>query len=223
VLRAGTHVVTLPDAVTDRMAVTANCALATMVHAVEKLRGDEQTVWIQGGGLLGLFGAALLRDRGVPRVIVTEPDSRRRAVAGRLGALVMPVEAFLDRRDLADGGCDAVIEVAGDPEVVASGTKALRPGGVYVWVGMVHPATTLGALSGEQVVRRCMRVQGVYNYAPRHLERAIEFLARCGAGFPFDEVVSPALPLKRLNEAFALALERRWARVSIDCSDPDFS
>lgn len=221
VLRGGTHVVKLPDAVSDRMAVSANCALSTMVHAVEKLRGDERTVWIQGGGLLGLFGAALLRDRGVARVVVTEPDARRRAVVARLGVEVMSAEDFLSRRDLAEGGCDAVIEVVGDPAVVATGTKALRPGGVYLWVGMVHPATALGAFTGEQIVRRCVRVQGIYNYAPRHLDEAIAFLERRGAEFPFDDVISPPLPLARLNEAFALALEWRWPRVSIDCSSPD--
>lgn len=223
VLRAGTHVVKLPDSVTDRMAVAANCALATMVHAVEKLPHDRQTVWIQGGGLLGLFGAALLRDRGAARVIVTEPDPRRRQVAARVGALAMPTEEFLARREFSEGGCDAVIEVAGDPAVVVPGTRALRPGGTYVWAGMVHPATSLAGLTGEQVVRRCVRVQGVYNYAPPHLDRAIDFLARCGADFPFDDVISPPLPLTRLNEAFALALERRWARVSINCLDPDLS
>lgn len=220
VLRGGTHVVKLPDAVTDRMAVAANCALATMVHAVEKLRGDERTVWIQGGGLLGLFGAALLQDRGVSRIVVTEPDPRRRAVAAGLGVTAMTVEEFLARRDLAEGGCDAVIELAGDPSVVVSGTTALRPGGVYLWAGMVHPNTSLAGLTGEQVVRRCMRVQGIYNYAPRHLDGAIEFLTRRGAIFPFDEVISPPLPLARLNEAFALALEWRWLRVSIDCTHP---
>ncbi len=221
-LRAGTHVVKLPDAVSDRMAVAANCALATMVHAVEKLRGNERTVWIQGGGLLGLFGAALLQDRGVSRIVVTEPDERRRAVAAKLGVMVMSAEELLARRDLAEGGCDAVIEVAGDPGVVVTGTKALRPGGVYLWAGMVHPATALGDFTGEQVVRRCVRVQGIYNYAPQHLDGAIDFLARRGAAFPFDDVISPPLPLAQLNEAFALALERRWARVSIDCSHPDF-
>ncbi len=220
VLRGGTHVVKLPEAVTDRMAVAANCALATMVHAVEKLRGDERTVWIQGGGLLGLFGAALLQDRGVPRIIVTEPDPRRRALAAELGVTAMPVEEFLARPDLAEGGCDAVIELAGDPSVVVSGTTALRPGGIYLWVGMVHPNTSLAGLTGEQIVRRCTRVQGIYNYAPRHLDRAIEFLTRRGAAFPFDAVISPPLPLARLNEAFALALEWRWLRVSIDCASP---
>lgn len=219
-IRPGTHVVKLPDQVSDRMAVSANCALSTMVHAVERLLGGEKTVWIQGGGLLGLFGAALLKDRGVPRVIVTEPNPDRRAIVTRLGVEAMSTEEFAAQPKLSAGGCDAVIEVAGDSSVVGPGVNALRPGGAYLWVGMVHPATPLSSLTGEQVVRRCMRVGGVYNYAPRHLDGAIDFLARRGADFPFDEVISPSLPLSQLNDAFTLAFERRWARVSVDCTQP---
>lgn len=219
-LRPGTHVVKLPEHVTDRMAVTANCALATMVNAIESLPGGEQTVWIQGGGLLGLFGAALLRDRGVPTVVLTEPDKTRRATAARIGVEAISAESFVTRPELADQGCDAVIEVAGDPEVISSGAVALRPGGTYLWVGMVHPNTSLTGLTGEQVVRRCMRVKGIYNYAPHHLDGAIDFLARCGDTFPWDEVISPSLPLNELNAAFTLALQRSWSRVSVDCTTP---
>ncbi|MCC5022400.1 MAG: zinc-binding dehydrogenase [Candidatus Synoicihabitans palmerolidicus] len=167
-----------------------------------------------------MFGAALLRDRGVPHVILTEPDEARRATAARLGADVISTADFAQHPSLADGGCDAVIEVAGDPRVVVPGANALRPGGPYLWVGMVHPDTSLASLTGEQVVRRCMRVTGVYNYAPHHLDEAINLLARCGDSFPWDDVISPALPLAQLNKAFALALERRWARVSVDCTQP---
>lgn len=211
VLRKGTHVVKLPDMVTDRMAVTANCALATMVHAIDLLPTRLERVWIQGAGLLGLFGAALLRQRGsVP--YVSDPDARRLALVGKVGAIPLPMEDTCKLSNL-----DAVIEVAGVADLVPQGVRALRPQGLYLLVGQVHPDTHL-TVTGEQIVRRCLSIQGAYNYSPWHLDTAIAFLEKICRTFPFDEVISPAIPLRDINDALELAKGRQWARVSIDCS-----
>ena len=37
--------------------------------------------------------------------------------------------------------------------------KFLRPGGVYVFVGMVHPDSKLD-VTGEQIIRKCITVRG---------------------------------------------------------------
>ena len=65
VLRPGTHIARVPDKVPDSIAAPANCALATMVHAVEHLPEGLSSVLIQGGGLLGLC-AGLGLAKGLP-------------------------------------------------------------------------------------------------------------------------------------------------------------
>src|ERR1700722_2168203 len=75
VLRAGTTLLELPDAVTDEMAASANCALATMVAATEPLATGGDIAVIQGAGLLGLFGCALLKAKGWQRVVVVDTNS----------------------------------------------------------------------------------------------------------------------------------------------------
>jgi hypothetical protein len=57
-----------------------------------------------------------------------------------------------------------------------------------------------------------------HNYQPRHLEAAIAFLSLHRETFPWETLVSPPMPLQRLEEAFALAESGRWARVAIDPS-----
>ena len=109
---------------------------------------------------------------------------------------------------------DLVIEVTGSSAVIPEGVKALRPGGHYVWAGMVHPETKLD-LTGEAVLRKCLTVRGAHNYAPEHLVTGLDFLAQNHTKLPFEKLVSPPMPLERLNDAFTLTRERQWQRVSV--------
>lgn len=211
VLRAGTVVVPVPDSVSDRLAAPANCALATMVAATEPLAQGGETALIQGAGLLGIYGAVLLRELGWKRVLVTDPTPGRRVLAGRFGAEVFaPDELALSPSAVAD----AVIEVAGTAAVIPQGLRLLRPGGHYAFVGMVHPDTRLD-LTGETVVRKCLTLRGTHNYAPRHLQAAVDFLAAHAAEHPWADLVADPLPLARLGEAMQLARSGRWARVGV--------
>jgi threonine dehydrogenase-like Zn-dependent dehydrogenase len=114
--------------------------------------------------------------------------------------------------DLAAKSVDVVIEAAGVPEIVGEGLRLLRPGGHYLFAGMVHPESAL-TITGEQIIRGCVTVRGFHNYAPRHLDRAVAFLET--SALPWASLVSPPLPLSCLEEGFALAATRRWARVAI--------
>ena len=110
-------------------------------------------------------------------------------------------------------GADLVIEVAGSPGLVAEGMKLLRPGGHYLLAGLVHPDSALN-LTGESIIRDCVTLRGVHNYAPRHLDAAVAFLEQ-NPSLPWDTIVSPPVPLANFEEAFALAGTRRWLRVAV--------
>ncbi len=211
VLRTGTHLVRVPDSLSDAVAAPANCALATMVAATESLPRPCRLAVVQGAGLLGLYGCALLRAKGVPRVIVVDTEFKRLEWVAEFGgepALGTATE------HIRPGEADAVFEVAGTPAVVTEGVQLLRSGGFYAFVGMVHPESALN-ITGEAVIRRCLTIRGFHNYAPRHLDAAIAFLSQQKETHPWAELVSPPRPLARLNEAFAEAESRRWHRVSV--------
>jgi putative phosphonate catabolism associated alcohol dehydrogenase len=206
VLREGTHLVELPDRIPDAVAAPANCSLATMANITENLPIHCRTAVVQGAGLLGLHGCALLREAGVARVIVVDTDPARLARAAAFGG-----EAA-SSTELSSQLADVVIEVAGDPPLLGEGLRLLRPGGHDLMAGMVHPESALD-LKGESVIRGCVTIQGFHNYAPRHLEKAVSFLA--GSTLPWASLVSPPVPLTRLDEAFALAAGRQWVRVAV--------
>ena len=43
--------------------------------------------------------------------------------------------------------------------VVNDGFRLLKPGGLYLFLGMVHPHSKLN-ITGEQIIRKCLTIQG---------------------------------------------------------------
>lgn len=209
VLRSGTQLVSIPDEVDNRAATPANCALATMIAATETLPNPCKKVVIQGAGMLGLYGAALLKSRGVAEVLIVDPVESRLELVSRFRGEPLPTHAL----PAHDGTVDLVIEAAGVPSVFPEGLKLLRPGGHYVLVGMVHSESDL-RVTGESLIRGCVTVRGVHNYRERHLEGAVRFLKK-NRQLPWSEVISPPFPLRELDKAFESAGERRWPRVCV--------
>jgi putative phosphonate catabolism associated alcohol dehydrogenase len=218
-LRSGTHIVKIADHLSDALVAPINCALATVVNAIDQLPQIGRSVVVQGAGLLGLYACAALRDRGFDQVFCVDVEPARLALVPRFGAI--PIDGTGADDDVAvqiekefPQGVDAVIEVAGDPQLVPTGVRLLRPGGHYVFVGMVHPQSAL-EITGEQIVRKCLTLRGVHNYAPRHLDQAVAFLERSYERYPYEELVSQPLPLERLDDALELARSRRFPRVAV--------
>jgi putative phosphonate catabolism associated alcohol dehydrogenase len=217
-IRKGTHLVKVPEVVSNSMAAPANCALATMVNTVSQTKEIPKKVVVQGGGLLGVYACGLLKELGVAEIYCLEVNLDRFEIIKRFGAV--PVDArdiqkatsfILDK--LGDGA-DAIFEVAGVKELIPQGVNLLRPGGEYILVGLVHPDSEL-MLTAEQIIRKCITIRGVHNYAPWHLDEAIAFLERNHASYPFEELVSPPFNLKNLEEAVLEAKKQYWFRVSV--------
>lgn len=215
VLRPGTRVVPVPDGLADAVVAPANCALATVLNALEELPAC-RSVLVQGAGMLGLYACALLSERGVERVFCADVDTARLEWARRFGAVPVPADdgGYAQLEAGEPEGVDAVLEVAGAAVVVPRGLEALRTGGQYLFVGLVHPDSAL-QLTAEQVIRRCWSIRGFHNYAPRHLEQAIDFLTATAGRYPYEELVSAPFPLADLEDAVQMARTRKYLRVAV--------
>jgi hypothetical protein len=64
-------------------------------------------------------------------------------------------------------------------------------------------------------VRKCLSLRGVHNYSPVHLRDGLDFLRDAVDRFPFEALVSPAVGLADLDEAFSLSRQRQWMRVAV--------
>lgn len=208
----------VPDGLPDLVACQAGCATATAAACL-RAAGDvrERSVLVYGAGLLGLSAAAMARDRGARRVVVTDRDRQRLAVAERFGAtrLVPFHDAELWRGMVLEtgwNGFDVALEMSGTTEAVMSAIDTLGLGGTAVLAGTVTP-TKAAQLLPEQVVRGLLTIRGVHNYHPPDLAAALHFLAQ--GRYPFAELVTKTFPLSEADAAFRYAEEHRPIRVAV--------
>lgn len=199
VLRPGTAVVAVPDALPDVVAAPASCATATVAAALAAGRRvfDGARMLVTGAGMLGLTAVAMAAHAGA-EVIVSDPHPERRAAARAFGAAraVEPGERV--------AGVDVVVELSGAPSAVAAGLDALAVGGTLVLAGSVSPGPAV-PLDPERLVRGLHTVVGVHNYRPADLQAAVDFLAAHHAAHPFAELVAGRFALDDIDAAFAAA------------------
>ncbi len=50
-------------------------------------------------------------------------------------------------------------QVCGASSVINDGIRLLKPGGLYLFLGMVHPQSELN-ITGEQIIRKCLTIKG---------------------------------------------------------------
>jgi putative phosphonate catabolism associated alcohol dehydrogenase len=221
----GTGIFQVPDEIEDAVAAPANCALATVVCAMDLIGGVEEgeNVLIAGAGLLGTCLAALVKAGGAGRVVVSDTDAGRAEAVKAFGADQVfistgdPGKDAAQAREICGGeGVDLAFEVCGDPRAATAALGGLRTGGRLMLAGLVSPESTF-ALDGNEITRRYLTIKGIHNYRPDHLGRAIDFLAETKEVVPWRDLVSPPYPLEAVNEAFGAARERRFARVALRC------
>jgi alcohol dehydrogenase len=177
-------------------------------------------VVVFGAGLVGLSACAELTTHELTAIIACDIDDTRLSLAKRFGAThtAKPGELVELARSLSEGrGADFSLEASGSPSAIALSLEVLRVGGLAAWVGAVSPTAPV-PVNPETVVRKCLKLVGVHNYAPWHLQHAVNFLTHNHARFPFAELVSKTFPLEEVDAAFQYAETERPVRVSVECN-----
>jgi L-iditol 2-dehydrogenase len=130
----------IPDAMSYDVGAVIDPASIALHVANRGNVAPGDTVAITGGGAIGLLSGDAALIRGASRVIVIEPNERRRAKAAEFGfetidpGAVDPIETV---RSMTGGlGADVVLECAGVPVTVQWALGMLRRGGRCAAVGI---------------------------------------------------------------------------------------
>jgi putative phosphonate catabolism associated alcohol dehydrogenase len=216
-LAPGSALFRVPEGLSDAAACPANCAGATVAAALEAAGSlDGMRVLVMGSGMLGVTSTAWARAMGAEQVIACDIDPARLALASTFGAThrASPAEVVGIVHDCTDGyGVDVAIELTGSPEAVESVIPLTRMGGSVILVGSVFPSRPV-PISAEQLVRRCLTLRGIHNYAPRHLNSALEFLVS-HLSLPFENLVTDWKPLMAIERVLAEPLPPDKLRIGI--------
>jgi alcohol dehydrogenase len=204
-LAPGTAIFRVPDELTDAVACPASCATATVACALEAagpIAG--RSVLVLGAGMLGMTSTAWSRTLGACDVIACDPNVDRLAAAVAFGVTKTssPTRLAETVTEATGGrGVDIALELSGAPEAIEATLPLLRTGGTLVLVGSVFPARPV-PIEAERIVRGCITVRGVHNYAPRHLHASLMFL-RLHPEYPFGTLVASWRPLDELEALVA--------------------
>ncbi len=216
-----TSVIPLEDVEDPARYVAASCSGATAAHsfALSPVQVGE-TVVILGPGPLGAFCVALARAGGAERIVVIGGTEARLALCRGLGAtrtLNRHEGDPSERREIVCGlthgrGADLVVETSGSMAAAHEGLGHVRPGGSLSLVGFGTPVGKMTLSPFEQVVRKNVRVQGVWVSDVRHTLRAVSLVRQHEAAFA--ELVTHRFPLGEATSALE-AVARREAMKAV--------
>jgi threonine dehydrogenase-like Zn-dependent dehydrogenase len=199
----------VPDEVPSSLAASASCALRTVVHGFERLRGfsTQETVLVQGAGPVGLYATALARVSGAGQIIVFGAPASRLELAREWGAhhVVNIQEMDIEQRkkwvlEWTEGrGPDVVIEAVGATAAVKEGLDLIRRGGRYLIIG--GSDTVPLTIPSTIFVFKQIEIIGVLSAHAPHYYRALQFLKNYKDFFSFQKLITNTYPLERINEA----------------------
>jgi threonine dehydrogenase-like Zn-dependent dehydrogenase len=152
---------------------------------------------------------------GAATVIVIDQLAGRLDLAKRFGAdHTINLKDVSDRKERVNlvrtltggGGVDVACDFVGFPQVIPEGIEMLRAGGTYLEIGTISRGAKV-ELEPAQLVWGAKKIVGVIMYDAWVIPRALDFLVRNRARWPFEKLISHTYPLEKINQAFA---ESEW-------------
>ncbi|ANW62918.1 zinc-binding dehydrogenase [Mycobacterium sp. djl-10] len=152
--------------------------------------GAGDTILITGAGPIGALSALYAQAGGASKVIVSEPNARRRALAEALGGVTVvdptatDVPAFV--RDLTNGvGVDVAAECSGSEPGLNAALASVRSAGTVTQVGLhVKPA----AIDPMALSNRDLTLTGTWCYPVYDWPRIIALVA--SGRYPVERVLT---------------------------------
>jgi 2-desacetyl-2-hydroxyethyl bacteriochlorophyllide A dehydrogenase len=204
----------VPDAVPDAAAALVE-PLAVAVHAVNKAVVKANTAVILGCGPIGLAIAAVLRMRGVPRIIAADFSPKRRELATAMGATeVVDARAGSALAPLMAGGPVVVFDCTGAKGVLARAVAEVPVGSEIVVAGIAAGEETISPMVA---IAKELRLTFVVYYTPEEFAEALQLVA--DGKLAWEPLVTGRVGLDGVQQAFAdLENPELHAKVMVDPS-----
>lgn len=182
-----------PDVPIERAVCVEPLTVAASAIRRTDLHGGEEVLVI-GAGAQGLLSIITLANQGY-RPFVSEPNTKRRALAVDLGARVFDVGL--------SPAPNVVIDAAGVPEALGSVVDHLAPFASVTLVGEDHHH--LGASSFD-IVQKQLRIKGSFIYEhPTDMAAAVSLLSTVST----EAIMGPPTALDNVPNLFAESSEDR--------------
>lgn len=191
--------------------------VACCLHGIDLAQikaGD--TVCIVGGGAIGLIMVQLAKLSGAAKILLSEPNGKRRAAAEKLGAdeTLDPMdEASWNRFSSLTGGegADVVIECVGNTPAVQSAFRFAKKGAT-VLLFSVPKVDAAFELPLFDVFKKELTIKGSFVNPCTH-RRAVELIN--SAKLDFAPIITHRFGVNQLTEAISMQMSDESIKVVV--------
>jgi threonine 3-dehydrogenase len=171
------------------------------------------TVLITGCGPIGIFAAGICKAAGASRIIASDVNDKRLALAQRMGAhdAVHPGEAEAAVRRATDGlGVDVVLEMSGVPSAIHQAFALVRVGGRVQMLGI--PARAMDVNFASEIIFKGLTIYGVVGRRMYDTWHQMTRFLRSGEFDP-TPVITHRFPLDAADEAMRVITSGEAGKV----------
>jgi threonine 3-dehydrogenase len=187
------------------------------VHSATRGPLKDQVVLVTGCGPIGLFCIAIAKAEGASRVIATDVNEYRIALARSTGA-----DAVIDSRRpdameamLAAAGrqFDVALEMSGSASAIDQALRCLRPGGWISLLGLPRGPVTLDL--NELVILKGITVFGIFGRRIWETWETTSRLLSPGGGVDVGPLITHHIGLDDVEEAMQLLKHGECGKIVI--------
>lgn len=175
-----------------------------------------EVVCIVGGGAIGLIMLQLAKLSGAARLVLSEPNEKRRQVALNLGAdaAIDPTQPGAEgsfKKALGQDGADVVIECVGNNAAVKSAFQFARKGATVVLFSVPKVDATFD-LPLFDVYKKELTIKGSFVNPDTHA-RAVSLIN--SGKLDFSSIITHSFGLNQLPEAIAMQMSSESIKVVV--------
>ena len=177
------------------------------------------TVLVTGCGPIGIFAVGICRAAGASRIIASDVNPRRLALAKQMGAthVVHPNEAKYTVMDATDNyGVDIVLEMSGVPSAIHQAFELVRVGGKVQMLGI--PAKPMEVNFATEVIFKGITIYGVVGRRMYDTWIQMRSFLRSGKFDP-TPVITHRFPLEQYEEAMRVIKSGDAGKVVFEVND----
>ena len=177
-----------------------------------------EDVLITGAGPIGIMAAAICRHCGAQRIVVTDVNDYRLALALKMGA-TMTVNASRSsiedaRRELGIIGFDIGLEMSGSGAAFESMLENMYHGGRVALLGILPNSA---AIRWDQVIFKGLVIKGIYGR--EIFETWYKMQTMLQSGLDVRPVLTHRIPFDRFTEGFTVMQSGQCGKVILEIAE----
>jgi threonine 3-dehydrogenase len=213
-----TNIFPLPDSIPDEIAAFLD-PLGNATHTALSFDLVGEDVLITGAGPIGVMATAIARRVGARRIVVTDVNDYRLALAQKMGADAAlniqqeNLDSTMEKLGLVEG-FDVGLEMSGQREAIRLLLEHMRNGGALALLGI---ASSPIELDWNTIVFRGLRLKGIYGR--EIFETWYKMAALLETGLDVRPVLTHQFPAPDFEQAFEIMRSGQSGKVTLDWSD----